>query len=104
MSQSEEKHSQTQAEELHALVQGRVQGVGFRQFVVEQARFLRVRGYTRNKSNGEVEVVAQGARSELERLLERLRQGPPAASVRHVEATWREPGEHMSGFHIRWEL
>ncbi|GHO42992.1 acylphosphatase [Ktedonospora formicarum] len=76
MNQSEDKHSQTQAEELHALVHGRVQGVGFRQFVVEQARRLRLRGYTRNTNSGDVEVVAQGARPAQEQLLEHLRLGP----------------------------
>ncbi|GHO76281.1 hypothetical protein KSD_40520 [Ktedonobacter sp. SOSP1-85] len=102
MSQSENKHSPTQVEELYAIVQGWVQGVGFRQFVVQQARALHLRGYTRNKSNGDVEVVAQGPRLVLEQLLEHLRQGPSAADVRHVEAEWRTPGEAMSNFTIRW--
>ena len=98
MSQSDQKH----IEELYAVVVGRVQGVGFRYFVVNQARILELRGYVRNTNNSDVEVVAQGPRSALEHLLVLLRQGPPAAQVRHVHTTWREPTEHVSGFHIRW--
>ena len=89
-------------EELHANVYGRVQGVGFRYFVVQKAQALALRGYTRNESDGSVQVLAQGPRPALERLLAYLRQGPPAAHVRDVRVTWGEPTEHVSGFHVRW--
>ena len=89
-------------QELHAVVQGYVQGVGFRYFVVRHASALGLRGYTRNKGNGDVEVVAQGARDALERLLALLHQGPSSASVHEVTTTWREPTEHLTGFHVRW--
>lgn len=88
--------------ELHAYVHGRVQGVGFRYFVVQKAQMLTLRGYTRNESDGSVEVLAQGPRPALERLLAYLRQGPPAAHVRDVRVTWGEPSAHVSGFHVRW--
>ena len=84
------------------MVVGQVQGVGFRYFVVEQAQSLALRGYVRNDSNGDVEVVAQGTRSALEHLLVLLRQGPPAAQVHEVYMTWRAPTEYVSGFHTRW--
>src|SRR5689334_5797575 len=89
-------------EELFVVVQGYVQGVGFRYFVINKALSLGLRGYTRNTSHGDVEVVAQGPRPTLERLLALLRQGPSAAEVREVETIWREPTEHFSGFHIRY--
>lgn len=92
----------TTTEELHAFVSGRVQGVGFRYFVVRQAQRLALRGYARNESDGSVEVLAQGPRPALERLLAYLRQGPPAAHVRDVQVTWSKPTEHVSGFHVRW--
>ena len=98
MNQNEQK----QREELSAMVVGDVQGVGFRYFVVGKARLLGLFGYVRNDSNGDVEVVAQGARPALEQLLVLLRQGPPAAQVHDVQFTWREPTEHFSGFYIRW--
>ena len=89
-------------EELYAVVEGRVQGVGFRYFVVEKAQSLALRGYVRNDSSGGVEVVAQGTRSALEHLLMLLRRGPEAAEVYEVQTTWRAPTEHVSGFHVRW--
>jgi acylphosphatase len=89
-------------EELHAYVYGRVQGVGFRYFVVRKAHELALRGYTRNDSDGSVEVLAQGPRPALERLLLYLRQGPSAAQVRDVRVTWGTPTETISGFHVRW--
>lgn len=89
-------------EELHAVVHGQVQGVGFRYFVVEHALTLGLRGYARNRSEGIVEVLAQGPRPALESLLLLLRQGPPSATVTEVTTTWRQPTEHFSGFTVRW--
>lgn len=89
-------------QELHAYVHGWVQGVGFRYFVVEHALALGLRGYARNDRDGSVEVLAQGSRPALDRLLTLLREGPPAAYVREVHTEWRQPTEHLSGFHVRW--
>lgn len=89
-------------QELHAYVRGQVQGVGFRYFVVEKAHSLGLHGYARNESDGSVEVLAQGPRPALEQLLALLRRGPSAAHVSEVRTTWREPTEHISGFHVRW--
>ncbi len=89
-------------QELHAHVHGWVQGVGFRYFVVEHALALGLRGYARNDRDGSVEVLAQGSRPSLDRLLTLLRQGPPAADVREVHTEWKQPTEHLSGFHVRW--
>lgn len=98
MSQNEQK----QKEELSAVIVGRVQGVGFRYFVIGKARLLGLHGYVRNDSNGDVEVVAQGARPALEQLLVLLRQGPSAAEVDDIQCAWRKPTEHFSGFYIRY--
>jgi acylphosphatase len=101
MRRMSEKNNNT-IEELHAYVYGRVQGVGFRYFVVQKAHALALRGYARNNSDGSVEVLAQGPRPAIEHLLLYLRQGPSAAQVRDVRVTWDVPTEHMSGFHVRW--
>ena len=89
-------------QELHAYVHGWVQGIGYRYFVVNNALALGLRGYTRNQSDGSVEVLAQGTRSALERLLTMLQQGPSAAEVSEVRIQWGQPTEHLSGFHVRW--
>jgi len=96
------QHDGNDIQELHAYARGRVQGVGFRYFVVEHALMLGLRGYARNARDGSVEVLAQGPRPALERLLSLLRQGPPAAYVSEVQKVWGEPTEHFSGFHVRW--
>ena len=63
------------------LVSGRVQGVGFRWFVREQARALGVAGVVRNQADGSVLVHALGSPGQLTRLEEALRHGPPGAQV-----------------------
>ncbi len=92
----------SETQELHAMVRGQVQGVGFRYFVVDKAQSLGLRGYARNESDGAVEVLAQGTRPALDRLLTLLWRGPSAAHVREVITEWRQPTEHISGFHVRW--
>ena len=61
---------------LHAMVEGSVQGVGFRQFVLMTAINLDLTGWVRNTFEGSVEVVAEGRQDILDTLLFALRQGP----------------------------
>ena len=89
-------------QELHVYVNGWVQGVGYRYFVVNTALALGLRGYVRNVSDGSVEVLAQGTRPNLERLLTMLQRGPAAAEVNRIRTHWGQPTEHLSGFHVRW--
>lgn len=70
---------------LHATVSGRVQGVSFRYYVLEQAGKLDLFGWVRNRWNGSVEVIAEGSRQNLESFLNFLRSGPPMASVTDVD-------------------
>jgi acylphosphatase len=70
---------------LHALVRGRVQGVGFRWFVRERARQLGVRGWVRNRPDGSVEVEAAGDTASLEQLKRWLTAGPPGARISGVD-------------------
>jgi acylphosphatase len=81
---------------LRAIVRGRVQGVGFRDYVFARARFLRLRGYVRNlPDNRSVEVVAEGPSEILDQLMEYLYEGPGTSRVDAVEVTWSEPtGTH----------
>jgi acylphosphatase len=70
---------------LHAVVRGDVQGVGFRYFVREHARGLGIRGWVRNRSDGSVEVQAEGDRASLHQLRELLSEGPIGARVARVD-------------------
>jgi acylphosphatase len=66
---------------LHFLIQGRVQGVGFRWFVQREAGLHDLRGWVSNTEEGEVEVVAAGSAEVLAELRAKLRQGPRGARV-----------------------
>jgi acylphosphatase len=86
---------------LHAYIDGSVQGVGFRMFVVERAQSLHLTGWVRNTYDGRVEVLAEGSRPELEQLLEKLCQGPRSAFVTEVAKTWEHATGEFPGFNVR---
>lgn len=81
-------HQDSEVIRLHATVQGHVQGVGFRMFVLQAAQALGVNGFVRNTWEGDVEVVAEGERKILELLLVDLRRGPRGAHVINVTIRW----------------
>ena len=88
---------------LRAVVRGRVQGVGFRDFVYMRARFLGLRGYVRNLPDmRSVEVVAEGERAGLEQLLDYLREGSRGARVDGLEVTWGEPTRRHTTFGVAY--
>jgi len=66
-------------------VSGRVQGVGYRYFVIEEAQKLGVCGWTRNLFDGRVESRLEGTESAVLRLIERMRKGPRSSFVESVE-------------------
>jgi acylphosphatase len=69
---------------IHLEVSGRVQGVGFRWFVVEEARRLMLSGWVRNRRDGKVEIAASGNADALTQLESAVTSGPPGAQVRKV--------------------
>jgi len=88
---------------LSATVYGRVQGVYFRYFVRNIARELGLKGYVRNLGSGDaVEVQAEGEKSQLDRLLEQLKVGPPGAWVKRVEIDWSDYSGQSPNFSIRY--
>ncbi|MBI5121773.1 MAG: acylphosphatase [Rhodospirillales bacterium] len=66
---------------VHVRISGRVQGVWFRGWTVEQARRLGLRGWVRNRADGTVEAVFQGSDAAVETMLKLCREGPPSARV-----------------------
>ena len=87
---------------LHFLVQGRVQGVGFRHATNEKATQLGVAGWVRNLPDGKVEVWAEGPQELVESLYEWCRRGPLFAKVLEVTVQHREVLTEMTavGFEI----
>ncbi len=90
------------ARQFRAIVHGRVQGVAFRASTVREGQSLGLDGYARNLPDGTVEVVARGADAGLSKLIEFLRQGPPAAKVTDVDLDWTDRTPLRSGFSLRW--
>lgn len=84
-----------------AVVSGRVQGVFFRDTCERVATGLGVSGWVRNRTDGTVEVVAEGERAAVDDLLAWCRDGPPRARVDRVEVT-DEPPAGERGFRVRY--
>lgn len=92
----------TNSTRLHALVFGYVQGVNFRWYTRRNALHLGLTGYVRNMSDGSVEVVAEGEREDVQRLLAWLHRGPPLAEVERVEVTWEPATKEFFSFEVRY--
>lgn len=87
---------------LTAVVTGIVQGVSFRWFTQRRAAELGLVGFVRNRSDSAVEFVAEGARDDLERMLDAVRVGPSSAAVENVDAQWSTPTGEFRRFEIRF--
>lgn len=93
--------AQTDNARLHAIVEGYVQGVGFRYFVQENAIAQGLRGWVRNRWSGDVELVAEGDRQALEKLIVVLRRGPRTAHVTGVSLEWGDFTGEFSSFYVK---
>jgi acylphosphatase len=83
-----------------AIVHGNVQGVFFRDSTRQHADAHGVAGWVRNRSDGAVEAVLEGAPDAVQQVLSFLETGPSHASVDHVDVSDEEP-EGLSGFSVR---
>jgi len=89
---------------VHIYVEGRVQGVGFRWFVIETIRghFPEVKGWVKNLYDGRVEVLAEGDSDQLEKLISKIERGPRSAHVANVQVH-REPARGgLFGFDVTY--
>jgi len=66
-------------------IRGVVQGVGYRFFAYRNARELNIKGYVKNLSTGEVEVLARGKRTDVMEFLSRIQRGPSYARIEGFE-------------------
>jgi len=81
-------------------ISGRVQGVFFRASARETALRLGVTGWVKNRSDGSVEVVAEGEEAAVDNLVAWCGQGPPGAMVHEVEVHREDPTGEFSSFRI----
>ncbi len=95
------EQNSTETARLHAIVEGNVQGVGFRYFVQETANSLFLAGWVRNRFDGSVEVTAEGERRDLEKLLHALRRGPRPYTTVNVIPQWDPATGEFRSFQIR---
>jgi acylphosphatase len=86
----------------HVFVNGRVQGVFFRDHTRRWAGSLGITGWVRNLRDGRVEVLAEGERSKIEDLIARLKEGPPFALVESVDVDWEEDKGEFADFRVVW--
>ncbi len=87
---------------IHIFYSGKVQGVGFRMTAEETAQEFGVVGWVKNLRNGQVELVAEGEQTVLERFLEALRQGSMKNFISQVDVTWSNASETFDEFSIRY--
>ena len=85
----------------HLLIQGRVQGVSFRYYTMQEARSLGLTGWVRNLWDGRVEVLLDGSEDAVKQMIEWCQQGPPSAVVEDVEVAWEEPTGEFNNFRVR---
>ncbi|UCD19445.1 MAG: acylphosphatase [candidate division WOR-3 bacterium] len=82
-------------------VQGVVQGVGYRFFVLNQARLYDIKGYVRNMPDGTVEVVAEGDEGIVKDFINRLRIGPVSAHVTGTKVKWSDDEQGYTEFRLQ---
>lgn len=83
-----------------ARIRGRVQGVGFRYWTQDEARRLGLSGWVRNEPDGSVKALIAGREDAVATMLEKLREGPPGATVTEVAATPAEAPDQEADFRV----
>ena len=103
MSGGDKDHPEPAGERVrvHLLVRGRVQGVAFRYYMVDQCRQLGVAGWVRNLADGSVEAEIEGDPKAVESAVAWARQGPPAARVAEV-ITDERPVRGLAGVKVSY--
>ena len=86
---------------VHIWVTGRVQGVGFRAFVLQSGPMFGLTGWVHNVGYDQVETVAEGQRAVLERFIEVVKTGPRASRVDEARIEWETPTGEFESFFVR---
>ena len=89
---------------LHVVIDGRVQGVGFRNYVMTKADLLELTGWVRNVGDNQVEVLAEGETGRLTIFLDYLRRGPRSAFVTNLSQSWEPATGEFSYFDVHYSI
>jgi acylphosphatase len=76
-------------------IEGRVQAVGFREFVIREANERNLRGWVRNRADGSVEALVSGPKTDVEAVIAQCCRGPQAAQVSHIDMSPAEPPDNL---------
>ncbi len=87
---------------LHAIVEGRVQGVSFRGFTCQEAVNLGLTGWVRNRPDGSVEALFSGEDEAVNRMVTWLHRGSPMSKVDHVHIEEQDVEESFATFDVRY--
>lgn len=87
---------------IEASVYGLVQGVSFRQYTQQEAQRLGLTGWVKNEPDRTVRVLAEGAESALQKLVDWLHVGSPYGRVDKVAVNWAEATAEFDRFEVRW--
>lgn len=82
-------------------ISGTVQGVGFRYFVLQKAQESRLKGFTQNLANGELEIIVEGEKLYIEDFEKSLQRGPSKAKVKEIIVNWSESQGKFRTFEIK---
>ena len=85
----------------HLLISGRVQGVAFRYYTINNAQNLRIKGWVRNCWDGKVEIVMEGEEEKVKELIDWCYRGPSSAIVEKVDIKWKKFRGEFTAFGIR---
>ncbi|MCM3585523.1 acylphosphatase [Mesobacillus maritimus] len=88
--------------QLQIVVSGRVQGVGYRYFTQMKATQLQITGWTKNRSDGKVEIIATGSKENLDLFIEEIRKGNPFSTVDQIEINQLDNIEKYQSFMIKY--
>jgi len=84
----------------HIFIQGQVQGVAYRWWTQKTAERIGLTGWVKNLEDGRVEIVAEGEKGNLEKLIELAKTGPRFAEVTHVDVIWEDHTGEYSTFEV----
>jgi acylphosphatase len=87
---------------VHIWVTGRVQGVGFRAYVMQSGALYGLTGWVRNVGDDMVETVAEGRRDVIERFVGVVKSGPRASHVVDARVEWENPSGDLFQFQVRF--